>query len=471
MSQIMMVFALLFAGISLSAQTPSGIAGRWDGAVDVGGTTLPVTVAFADNTSGLTATIDMQGAKGLPLRTVSYGGADKKVHFELAAGLGVATFEGSLDGATMRGTFAQNAVRGTFEITREGAPKPAGPPKEVVPYKEEDVTFTDGAITLAGTLTIPEGAGPFPAFVMVTGSGLQNRDEAIFGFKIFRVIADYMTRHGIATLRYDDRGAGGSTGNIAMATTEDFAGDALAGVALLAVRPEIDRKNIGVFGHSEGGAVAAIAAAKSPDAVGFIIMMAGAAASGATVLHQQAGDAARALGATDAQVARIMAAQQKVFDAVAANAPVSVLADAAREMVTAQLEGRPAARAAIGDPTAAVATVLPTAVAQLNNRWMRYFVTTDPATFIARVKCPVFAAFGSKDTQVPVALHKARLEAAFAKGGNTHMTVKVYPDANHLFIKANTGQVSEYATLPKVFVPEFLDDLVAFVKRVAAEKF
>lgn len=471
MSRVTMVLALLFACASLSAQTPSGIAGRWDGAVDVGGTTLPVTVAFADNTSGLTATIDIQGAKGLPLKAVSYASADKKVHFELAAGLGVATFEGSLDGATMRGTFAQNAVRGTFTITREGAPKPAGPPKEVVPYKEEDVTFTDGAITLAGTLTIPEGAGPFPAFVMVTGSGLQNRDEEILGFKIFRVIADYMTRHGIATLRYDDRGAGGSTGNIAMATTEDFAGDALAGVALLAARPDIDRKHIGVFGHSEGGAVAAIAAAKSPESVGFIIMMAGGAVSGATVLHQQAGDGARELGATGAQVARIMAAQQKAFDAVAANAPVSVLTDAVRELVTAQLEGRPeAARAAIGDTAAAVERILPTGVAQLNNPWMRYFVTTDPATFIARVKCPAFAAFGSKDTQVPVSLHKAPLEAALAKGGNTRVTVKVYPDANHLFIKANTGQVSEYATLPKVFVPEFLDDLVAFVKRVVAEK-
>jgi pimeloyl-ACP methyl ester carboxylesterase len=460
------ICVFLFALVAPSAQTPSGLSGRWEGAVDISGTTLPFAVAFSEGTSGLAATIDIQGAKGLPLKAVSYAAADKKVHFELAAGLGTAAFDGTFDGTMIRGTFAQNTARGTFTLTREGAPKPPAAPKEPVPYKEEDVTFRNGAITLAGTLTIPEGKGPFPAFVMVTGTGLQNRDEEILGFKIFRVIADYMTRHGIATLRYDDRGAGGSTGNIAAATTEDFAGDALAGVALLSARSEIDARHIGVFGHSEGGAVAAIAAAKSPQSVGFIIMMAGAAVSGAVVLHQQVEDGARSIGATDAQVARVMAAHKTLMDATIANAPVAVLSDALRELIIAQLEGRPGVEA--GSASAAANQMLPQALAQSNNPWMRYFVATDPATFIARVKCPAYAAFGSKDTQVPPALHKAPLEAAFAKAGNTRVTVKVYPEANHLFIKANTGQASEYQSLPKVFVPEFLDDLVAFVKKVTS---
>jgi pimeloyl-ACP methyl ester carboxylesterase len=467
MSWFTMMFATVFAMVSLSAQTPSPIAGRWEGAIAISGVTLPMSVAFADNASGLTATIDIQGAKGVPLKAVAYAAADKRVQFELPAGPGLATFEGTFDGAAIRGTFTQSGMTGTFTLAREGAPKPPPPPKEAVPYTEEDVTFKNGAITLAGTLTVPEGKGPFPAFVMVTGSGLHNRDEEIFGFKIFRVIADYMTRHGIATLRYDDRGAGGSTGNKGTATTEDFAGDALAGVALLAARPEIDRGRIGVFGHSEGGAVAPIAAAKAPQAVGFIIMMAGPAVDGATVLRQQEADGAREIGATDEQIARIVAAQRKVVEAEVTHASPAALSDAVREFVTAQLEGRPPdAVKAIGDIPAAVTKTLPAAMAQMNNPWMRYFLTLDPATFIAQVKCPAYVAFGAKDTQVPPSLHKAPLEAAFAKGGNTRVTVKVYPEANHLFITANTGSVSEYTTLPKVFVPGFLDDLVAFVKNV-----
>jgi hypothetical protein len=454
MSYVIRLLALSFA--LLTQATPTGVSGRWEGAIDISGTKIPLVAVFTESASGVSATMDIQGAKALPLKAVSHTGA--KVHFELPAGLGLAVFDGAVDGDKMTGTFTQGPGVGTFTIYRGGVPveKPGPPP----PYHEEAVTFTNGTITLAGTLTIPEGTGPFPAFVMVTGSGLQNRDEEIFGFKIFRVIADYMTRRGIATLRYDDRGAGGSTGSIATATTEDFAGDALAGVALLASRAEIDRTRIGVFGHSEGADVAAIAAAKSPGSVGFIIMMAGAAVSGATVLHQQTEDGARQVGATDDQVARILAAHQHVMDAIATNASAAARSDAVRELITAQLDGRPAAaRAANGDTATVVNQMLPQALAQMNSPWMRYFVTMDPATFITRVRCPAYAAFGAKDTQVPPALHKGPLEAAFAKGGNTRVTVKVYPDANHLFIKANTGQVSEYATLDKTFVPGFLDDL------------
>jgi pimeloyl-ACP methyl ester carboxylesterase len=289
----------------------SGLAGRWEGAVDLGGVKLPCAVVFSDNTSGLTATIDIQGAKGVPLTAVSVVG--KTVHFDLPSGIGVATFEGAFDGTTIAGTFVQGVTHGTFTLARPDAtPTPARVPP---PYHEEEVTFANGPITLAGTLTIPEGKGPFPAFVMVTGSGLQNRDEELFGFKVFGVIADYFTRRGVAVLRYDDRGMGGSTGSLATATTADFAGDALAGLALLASRPEIDRAHLGVFGHSEGADVAAIAAARSPN-VAFIVMMAGMALRGDLVMRRQAEDSARALGGSDEQVARILTAHQQLMDAI-----------------------------------------------------------------------------------------------------------------------------------------------------------
>jgi pimeloyl-ACP methyl ester carboxylesterase len=409
--------------------------------------------------------IDIQGAKGLPLRAVSFTG--QAVHFELPTQIGVATFEGVFDGTTISGSFVQGGARGSFKLAREGAPKPA-PVKRDVPYKEEEVTFKNGAVTLAGTLSIPEGKGPFPAFVMVTGSGLQNRDEELFGFKPFAVITDYLVRRGIATLRYDDRGAGGSTGNIAMATTADFADDALAGVALLASRPEIDHAHIGIFGHSEGADVSAIAAAKAPDRMAFIIMMAGMSIRGDAVLRYQAENSARALGGTDEQVANVLKAHRQFTDAVRANATSADLSDALRTLMKAQLEGRPAAaKAAIGDVDAFISKSLPVALAQTQSPWLRNFVGFDPADFLTKVKCPVFAIFGAKDTQVPPSLNRQPLEAALAKAGNTRLTVKVYPEANHLFIKANTGQPTEYPTLEKVFVPGVLEDLASWVKGVA----
>lgn len=471
MSQLIQVLVLSLSVIGVSHDgrvmpakqgASSELAGRWEGAVDLGAVKLPCAVVFSDNTSGLTATIDIQSAKGVPLTAVRFVG--KTVHFELPSGLGVATFEGAFDGTTITGTFVQGVTHGAFTLARPGTTPP--PARVPPPYHEEEVTFTNGPITLAGTLTIPEGGGPFPAFVMVTGSGLQNRDEELFGFKVFGVIADYFTRRGVAVLRYDDRGMGGSTGSLATATTADFAGDALAGLALLAGRPEIDRAHLGVFGHSEGADVAAIAAARSPN-VAFIVMMAGIALRGDAVLRQQAEDSARALGGSDQQVARILTAYQQFTDAVRTRAGTDVLAPALRTLMQAQIEAQPAAnRAAIGDVNAFIDKAMPSQLAANQSTWMRFFVGFDPAPVFAQVKCPVFALFGEKDTQVRPDLNKAPLEAAFAKGGNTHVTVKVYPEANHLFIKAVTGQVSEYPTLEKVFVPGLLDDLVAWVRSV-----
>ena len=345
----------------------SGLAGRWEGVIDLVAMKLPFAVVFGESTSGLTATIDISGAKGAPLTAVSVAG--KTVHFELPASIGVAVFEGTFDGKTIAGTFVQGVTRGTFTLARPGAvPPPARVPP---PYREEEVSFANGPITLAGTLTIPEGQGPFPAFVMVTGSGLQNRDEELFGFKVFGVIADYFTRRGVAVLRYDDRGIGGSTGSIARATTADFAGDALAGLALLAGRPEIDRAHLGVFGHSEGADVAAIAASRSPD-VSFIVMMAGIALPGDQVLRRQVEDSARALGGSEAQVARILAAHQQLVDAIRTGAGQDVLAQALRTLMREQIEAQPAAVAAIGDVNAYIDKALPAQIAQNQNAWTKF---------------------------------------------------------------------------------------------------
>jgi len=381
---------------------------------------------------------------------------------ELATGAAAAVFDGRIDGNSLAGTFTQGNASGTFLLTRgvELTAAPTPPP----PYREEEVRVSNGDITLAGTLTIPAGGGPFPAVVLITGSGPQDRDEDIFGFKVFRTIADHLTRQGVSVYRYDDRGVGSSTGSLNVATTADFAGDALAAVGMLRSRPDIDARRVGLLGHSEGATVAAIAAFRSAD-VAFVVTLASPGVRGDEVLRQQAADGARALGAGEEVVARIVAAHRQATDAVRMGQSAESLASVVMELVGAQYDSFPAAqRAAAGDRDAFVARTYRAGVAQLGTPWMRFMLDFDPAVALRLVRCPVLALFGSLDTQVVPSPNQANVRAALA--GNADATVKSYDGANHLFQQARTGLVTEYATLEKAFVPGLLDDLSAWIRLV-----
>lgn len=462
-----MLAAILNAGPSSAQVAGPGLAGPWHGAIEIAAAKLTIRVVFTEAAAGLSATIDIpqQGAKGLTLRAVTRDGA--AVRFELPAGQTTAVFKGTLDGDAIRGDFSQGPAAGTFHLSRGEAPPPPKPAD--LPYKAEDVTFTNGAITLAGTLTIPPGSGPFPGVVLLTGSGPQNRDEELFGFKIFGVIADHLTRNGVAVLRYDDRGVGQSSGGDSNPTTEDFAGDALAGLSLISGRPEVDRNRVGLFGHSEGAVVAAIAAARS-QAVKFIVMMAGTAIPGDLVLRRQAEDLARAGGANDAQVAAILAAHAAMLDGVRKGAEPAELERLVGVLANAQIDALPEGqRKQIPDRAAYVANVSKTQAAGLRSGWMKFFVSFDPASVLVKVRCPVLALFGGKDMQVPEAVNRKPLESALAKGGNTQVIVKSYPSANHLFITAVTGSPAEYPTLEKTFVPGFLADVTGWILKQGAK--
>lgn len=330
------------------------------------------------------------------------------------------------------------------------------------PYRSEPLTVTNGDVSLAGTLTVPHGKGPFPAVVLITGSGAQNRDEDIFGFKVFGVLADHLTRNGIAVYRHDDRGVGQSTGRLAASTTADFGHDALAALARLAAMPDIDAERIGLLGHSEGAAAAAIAAATSP-AVKFVVMLAGPALPGDVVTRRQATDGATAMGAGPDVVAKIEAAHRTMTEAVRRNAPTDELVATLKALMTAQVEGAPAAqRAMVGDIPTWVENNYRPHLAQISSPWMKYFVTFDPADSLRKLTVPVFAAFGGRDTQVLPELNEAPMRQALS--GNTRAIVRVYPEANHLFQRAMTGLVTEYATLDKAFLPGLLDDVTTWIQ-------
>jgi pimeloyl-ACP methyl ester carboxylesterase len=422
-------------------------------------------VTFTTAASGLSGSIDIQGARGLPLRAVRHDGA--KMHFELAAGLGLVILDGMIDGTKMSGTFQQGPTVGTFTLTRADA-APVRTAAAPTPYREEDVTFSSGTVTLAGTLTIPDGTGPFPAVMLLTGSGAQNRDEEILGFKPFKVIADVLARRGVAVLRCDDRGVGGSSGSIAQSTTADFADDALAGVSVLAARKEIDAKRIGLIGHSEGTSVAAIAASRDPR-VAFIALLAPPAVRGDVALWRQASDMAKSMGASEIEATSVSDAYRPVTDALRGQADESQLNAAVRAFLLAQVEATPPLRNTVGNRDAYLARTLPAVLAQLRSPWMRSLISFDPATALAKVHCPVLAVFGGLDTQVPIDLNRAPLEAALNSAGNRAVTIKVYPEANHLFLKAVTGSPAEYPALEKVFVPGLLDDLATWVAGATAQ--
>jgi uncharacterized protein len=460
-------FAFLFAFCSLAvAQTaPDVLSGSWAGAISIMGQELKIVVHFEGSGAAPKWTIDIpqQGAMGLPLSNMKREG--ERVHFELPAGPGLATFDGLLAQETLRGDFMQAGITGTFSVTKGAAQLPeesvAKEKEESPPYKEEDVSLANGEIKLAGTLTIPGGTAPFPAAIMITGSGTQNRDEEILGFKPFRLIADHLARRGIAVLRCDDRELT-NPGRPGRSTSADFARDVIAQADYLRGRKEILKEKVGLIGHSEGGLVAPLAEREGRFA--FLVLLAGPAVKGEDLLLEQIARIAKADGAGEAEIADALASQRKMYALMA-------LPEGGREIETLVAgeirksigKMTPEQKKAIGDLDLLVKNATAGQMATLNSPWFRFFLAYDPEPVLEAVKCPVLAIFGEKDTQVSAQQNLPAMEKAFAGGGNRNATLKVLAGANHLFLKAKTGSPSEYVSLEKVFVPDFLETISAWI--------
>jgi pimeloyl-ACP methyl ester carboxylesterase len=335
--------------------------------------------------------------------------------------------------------------------------------EEPVPYNVEDVTFESGDVTLAGTLTLPPTEGPHPVVVLVSGSGPQNRDESLgvgIAIRPFRLIADALTREGVAVLRYDDRGVGESTGDFATATTSDFSTDAAAAIDYLLTREDIDPDQIGLLGHSEGGYVAAMLGASNPD-LDFIISMAGPGVNGRDVLLVQNQRYMEAEGASqeeiDAQLAFVEGLIAVLDDPEAIEA---LTYERTIEQVAALPEEQ---QAAVGDIEVYARTVAQQTAQQYSADWFESFLSYDPAPDWAQTTAPVLALFGGKDVQVDAEQNAPALEAALVEAGNEDYEIVVLPNANHLFQEAGTGAFSEYTTLPAEFTPDFLPTIIEWL--------
>lgn len=357
------------------------------------------------------------------------------------------------------GTWSQNGQTVPLRLERSEATaaQPRRPQVEAVAarvptYTSSDVSFANpaGGHALAGTLTVPQGKGPFPAVVLVHGSGPVDRDETLFGHKIFLVLADHLSRQGIAVLRYDKRGIGKSGGVYKGATTHDFALDAEAAVAFLRGRPEVDAARIGMVGHSEGGLIAPMVAARDPK-LAFVVMLAGPGVRGELLMVEQLALAAKARGVPDALVDRERELNRALFAAIVAEPQLDAAGDKARRMMME------AERKGILPP----GTAEPRAKA-FGSPWFHAFLRHEPGPALQSLRQPILVLNGERDLQVPAALDLDAIRGALKD--NPRAVVKELPALNHLFQTARTGAGSEYAEIEETMAPLALDTVSEWIK-------
>lgn len=463
-----MIIAATLAGASIAlassqqADSVAALVGTWSGILKAGALSLKVEFSLRTEAGALAASLSIpdQGVKGLPFSSAAAEG--KKLR--LASASMQAAYEGALsdDGARIEGDWIQGGGRFPLTLGRGALPTLNRPqePKPPFPYRTEEVAIENpaGGSRLAGTLTIPADgrAGGFPAVLMLTGSGSQNRDEEIFGHKPFLVLADYLARRGIASLRCDDRGVGGSTGELATATTLDFAGDAEAAFAYLASRPEIARGAVGLLGHSEGGLIAPILASRNPS-VAFLVLLAGPGLSGVETLRLQAALIGRAQGASERDLAESAKVNARLYAIAAGPGDAASVRAELRKTYLSWLDGREDLSAA---DKAAASAAAEGVVGPLASPWFRAFLGLDPAAYLSKVGVPVLALFGTKDLQVPskesAAGMRAALGAKVPGGPNRKNAVVELEGLNHLFQSARTGSPDEYGTIEETFSPDAL---------------
>lgn len=413
------VLLLLLLSVTSYGATAGNIEGTWHGTLKLNAMKLSIVMHFSDNA----CTLDSpdQGAKGIKGEVREITAEKVDVAFPTLN----ATYTGMLKDGRIEGTFTQMGYKLPL-VLEEGQPVRIRPqtPQPPFPYQTEEVTFvnTEDSASLAGTLTYPVGYNSkrkVPVVIMVTGSGLQNRDEELFEHKPFLVIADFLARNGIASLRYDDRGAGLSTGDIEDVTTEGFCRDAAAGIAFLRKTGHFSK--IGVLGHSEGGSIAfMLAAQKKCD---FIVSMAGPGLRGDSIIVEQTNELLRQ-------------------------------------------QGQPA--------TMTVRQMRLTMLLQKTNPWYDYFVDFDPAPVIKQIKCPALLLNGDKDSQVMAASNIPVIRALLSDNEKHQLpdnqVIKVYPGLNHLFQHCTTGMPAEYDSIEETISEEVLHDIAEWIKNTTISK-
>lgn len=443
-----------------------GLDGTWRSVITRNGVDLRVILHIETTDTGTHAKLDLPDMMANNIPVTNLTNTDGQVSYAVPAAQG--TFTGAFnDDGTITGIWTTPGREdATITLTRDADDRPATTrnrpqvPTEPYPYKSEDVTYNNPAaesVTLAGTLTIPEGDGPFPAAILISGSGPQDRNETVFGHQPFLVLSDYLTSQDIAVLRYDDRGINQSTGDYAQATSADFATDANAAFAYLSTRPEIDHDAIGFVGHSEGGLIGPIAINDNQQAA-FLVMLAGPGTPAMQIIQLQNRLIAQSQGADEEEINKSVKLSMRISRAVAASTSIEDAEARIRAILT------PEALTEYGIDASQVEAI----VAQNTNPWTRYFLKYDPADFLPSVKCPILAINGELDKQVPAEENIAGLHKLLTNHNDA--TIMALPGLNHMFQTAKTGALGEYNDIEETFAPHAMQLIADWINtRFAAE--
>lgn len=385
---------------------------------------------------------------------------DSSIKFKIIE-LGI-EYKGSLEkDGSIKGVFKQNGLLFNVSFSREEKRRPQEPVKPY-PYKEEEVSFQSEAegVTLAGTLTMPYGKGPFAAIVLISGSGPHNRDEEEFGHKPFLVIADYLTKRGFAVLRYDDRGAGASSGDFKSATTADFAVDAKSALKYLEYRNNIDKKKIGIIGHGEGALIAAIAASEQRNTA-FIVMLAGIGLPGKDIILEQNEVIGKASKMNKTGFKLQMRMSREAVKILSGQGNYGQTRNALAEYAAKTFDSLAPYQVPKG---VGKTDFMRSYINTYAGNWMRYFVNYDPAQTLKWVKCPVLAVSGGKDMHVNARKNLKAINNALKEGGNKDITIGLYSGLNHLFQESKTGFPAEYSYIDQTFFPAALAEIADWIE-------
>lgn len=449
MRKIVLILFVILTNSSIYAQD---ISGKWNGILKVQGIQLRLVFNITKTDKGYSSTMDSpdQGAKGIPVTTTNYENSILKLEVSNAG----IKYEGILgEENAFVGIFKQSGQSFPLVLTKKKIEKEkvirSQEPIKPYPYYSEEVKFenTKDKIVLAGTLTLPKKNGKFPVVILISGSGPQNRDEELLDHKPFLVLADYLTKNGIAVLRFDDRGTAKSTGDFKNATTFDFATDVEYAIKYLQTRKGINKNNIGLIGHSEGGIIAPIIASKNKD-IDFIVLMAGSTLRGDKLLLLQKYKIEIQMGINKQLVEK----NQQIF------------AGAYEMILNKNLEKEVLSDSLSHYFISKYGKILPenqknALINQLTSPWMISFIRLDPAVYLEKVSCPILAINGNKDIQVPSKENLEIIKNIFKKSKNTNVVIKELKNLNHLFQECETGVISEYATIEQTISPIALEEI------------
>lgn len=460
MKKCIIIALCVYFTSSLFAQD---ITGSWAGKLHIQNAKLAIVFHIVKHDTIYETKMDSpdQGAFGLATTKTLFSGNKLEIS---ARGMGI-SYTGIFQDDSITGIFRQGGLQLPLVLkpTQKTTLSRSQEPKSPFPYLTRDITFlneVDGNI-LAGTLTIPDSTGIFPAVILIAGSGPNDRDEAILGHKPFLVIADHLTRNGFVVLRYDKRGIAKSNGDYVSATTEDFASDAAAAFHFLKSQSNIDKSRIALIGHSEGGVIAPMVAANDKT-VGAIILMAGMGVEGSKLLRQQNIDLMKMGQVPQDTIDQVITTLEKIYvslkdwkGTVDEQKELSDEFGILWESIPASIRGKSSRENYIKGNMGAMLSP-----------WYRSFLSLNPTQYLEKVKCPVFAANGEKDIQVEALQNLQAIKESLEKGGNKKYTIKSYNGLNHLFQECETGAIDEYGKIEQTISPQFLTDMTNWLKEL-----